>query len=365
MLPAFDDPAFREDPFPAYRALPSPVAWDEERQAWLVSGHPEAVEALKSPHLSVHTAGARLTDPRYGPVVDTVARFLTRLDPPEHTRLRGVALKAFTPTAVARMEDTVRSTVRDLLSSRTEMDLVADLAVPLPLTVIGSMLGMPPADHPQVKAWANALGGIADLDPGEERLEHALAALHDFRAYVEGLIAGGHSEFLATLQGTPSEELVGLVQVLLIAGHETTTCLLGNAVRLLAGAPFESLPRAVEEVARYDSPVALRTRRVASAFTLGGQDLRAGETVLVLLGAANRDPRVFADPDSFVPDRTPNHHVAFGEGPHYCLGASLARLEVRVALEEVLPRRPRVDGPLRRQANFTLRGWQTLSVTFA
>jgi cytochrome P450 len=251
------------------------------------------------------------------------------------------------------------------------------------------MLGVPREDHVQVKAWASTLGGIADLDPTPDALERALQALEAFRDYVGRLIARHQrqpgDDLLAALVAVEEagdqlspDELMGICQVLLIAGHETTTCLLGNAVQLLLAHPdvlaavrqtSQLLPGFIEEVLRYDSPVPVRTRVATQELELGGQPVVAGQTLLLLLGAANRDPRVFSHPDHFDIHRLPNHHLAFGEGPHYCLGSALARLEGRIAVELLLAKMPRLalapGAEIHRQPNFTLRGWQSLPVVFA
>jgi pimeloyl-[acyl-carrier protein] synthase len=396
LIPALTDQLFLMDPYPTYWQLHAQgvSGWDEDRQMWLIWGYAETHEALKSPQLSVHTAAARLgqAGPRYAPVVEAVSRFLTRLDGPAHRRIRGLLLRAFTPRAVEKMEDTIRTCVIELLGPHLDtgrMDVVTDVAIPLPLTVIGTMLGVPREDHVQVKAWASALGGIADLDPNPEVLERALQALEAFRDYVGRLIATHQRQpgndllgALVTVEEAGDQlspnELVAICQVLLIAGHETTTCLLGNAVQLLLARPdvLEAvrqtpplLPGFIEEVLRYDSPVQVRTRLATQELPLGGQWVAAGQALLLLVGAANRDPRVFRDPDHFDIQRTPNHHLAFGEGPHYCLGAALARLEGRIAVEILLEKMPKLamapGSQLRRQPNFSLRSWESLPIVFA
>jgi cytochrome P450 len=360
---------------------------------WLIWGYHEAHDALRSPQLSVRTAGSRLgqVGPRYAPVIEAVSHFLTRVDAPEHSRLRGLLLRAFTPRAVEGMEATIRACVTELLTphlGRGEMDIVTDLAIPLPLTVIGTMLGVPRQDHLQIKAWASALGGIADLDPTPAVLERALQALQDFRDYVGRLIARHQhqpgNDLLGALVAVEEsgdqlspDELMGICQVLLIAGHETTTCLLGNAVQLLLARleilaavrqTPQLLPSFIEEVLRYDSPVTVRSRVASEDVEIGGQQVARGQGLLVLIGAANRDARIFRDPDQFDIHRLPNHHLGFGEGPHYCLGAALARLEGRIALELLLESAPKLSmlpgAQLQHQPNFTLRGWQALPVTF-
>jgi cytochrome P450 len=393
------DPAFLEDPYPVYRRLlRTPVAWDEARTMWIVAGHPEVLAALSSPHASVATAGARIRPAlgaraaHFEPLIAAVSHFLTRVDPPDHTRLRNLVQQAFTNRAVEDMRATVRALVAgllDRLATPAEVDLMAALAVPLPITVITRMLGMPDADQARIKAWSDRLASVADLDPREEVLEQAQQSLVEMRAYVLDLVAArGRQPGPDLLSGliaaeeagdrlTP-DELFGMVQVLLIAGQETTTNLIGNAVHALLGDPA-SLARlraepalmasAVEECARWDTPVQVRTRVAAADFELGGHTVKAGQTLFLLLGAANRDPRVFPEPDRLDIARAHNHHVAFGHGIHYCLGAGLARQETAAALEGLLTRWPGLTAapgaPPRRRPNFGLRGFTELRVLLA
>lgn len=393
----FQDPAFLEDPYPVYRQLlGTPVARDERRALWAVVGHPEVLIALTSPHTSVATAGARIRPtlgPRaahFEPLMAAVSHFLTRTDPPDHTRLRNLVQKAFTNQAVDLMPATVRALADELLdglAGAPEVDIMQGLAVPLPITVITRLLGLPDSDAARIKAWSDDLASVADNDPSEEVLERAQQSHAEMRAYVLEVVAERTRhpglDLLSLLIAAEEaddrltqDELSGMVQVLLIAGQETTTNLIGNALHTLlrhpdARARLRAEPAlmtsAIEECARWDSPVQSRTRVTTAALPLNGQTVPAGQTLLLLLGAANRDPRAFADPDRFDIARTHNHHVAFGHGVHYCLGAALARLETRVALEAVLGRWPELalaPGPApRRRPNFGLRGFTELRLT--
>ena len=395
----FQDPAFLDDPYPVYRRLlDTPVAWDGARAIWLVSGHAEVLAALTSPHTSVATAGARIRPalgPRaahFAPLIAAIAHFLTRTDPPDHTRLRNLVQQAFTNRAVEVLQETVRELVErllDALGASTEADVMRGLAVRLPITVITRMLGMPEADQARLKAWSDDLASVADNDPREEVLERAQQSLAALREHVLAAVAErAHQpgpDLLSALIAAEEagdrlspDELFGMVQVLLIAGQETTTNLIGNALHALLEHP-DALARlqadpalmasAVEECARWDTPVQARTRLATADLELGGQTVSAGQTLFLLLGAANRDPRAFADPDRFDIARIHNHHVAYGHGIHYCLGAALARQETRAALEGLLARWPGLAlAPgvrPRRRPNFGLRGFTELRVTLA
>jgi cytochrome P450 len=393
----FQDATFLADPYPVYRGLrQTPVIRDDARALWVVAGHPEVLTALTSPHTSVATAAARIRPAlgaraaHFEPLMAAVSHFLTRTDPPDHTRLRSLVQKAFTNQAVERMQTTVRALVDrflDELNGAGEVDIMPTLAVPLPITVITQLLGMSHAEVARIKAWTDDLASVADNDPREEVLERAQQSHFAMRDYVFEVIRERTrhpaEDLLSALiaaeeagERLTQDELFGLVQVLLIAGQETTTNLIGNGLHALLHHP-EALARlraepallmgAVEECARWDSPVQARTRVTTAALDLHGQTVPAGQTLLLLLGAANRDPRAFADPDRFDIARVHNHHLSFGHGVHYCLGATLARLEMRVTLEAMLARWPALTlapgPPPRRRPNFGLRGFTELRLT--
>ena len=395
----YQDPAFLEDPYPSYRRLlETPVVRDEARAMWLVSGHAEVLAALTSPHTSAATAGARIRPAlgeraaHFEPLIAAVSHFLTRTDPPDHTRLRNLVQQAFTNRAVEALQPAVRELVARLLDgfeASSEVDAMSGLAAPLPITVITRMLGMPETDQARLKAWTDDLSSVADNDPREEVLERAQQSLFALRDHVLAAVAErvrrpGPDLLSALIAAEDAgdrlthDELFGMVQVLLIAGQETTTNLIGNALHALLEQPDalarlraepDLMPSAVEECARWDTPVQARTRMATADFELGGQRIAAGQTLFLLLGAANRDPRAFPDPNRFDIARTHNHHVAFGHGIHYCLGAGLARQETRAALEGLLARWPGLalapDARPRRRPNFGLRGFTELRVTLA
>jgi len=393
------DSALLADPYPTYHRLreAGSVLWDDEHRMWLVTGHAETLEALRRPETSVATAAARIRPAlgadaaRFERLIAAISHFLTRVDPPDHTRLRALVQKAFTLQAVDRMEPIVTALVDGYLSALPApgaFDVMPRVAVPLPITVIARLLGVPAEDQAQIKHWSDDLAGVADNDPRPEVLERAQGSLDAMHAYTVDVIAARtrkpEDDLISALVSVEEQgdrlspdELFGIVQVLLIAGQETTTHLIGNGLYTLLAHPDElarlrSAPaligHAVDECLRYDSPVQVRTRVATGDFALGRQSIRAGQTLFLLLGAASRDPRVFADPDRFDAGREPNHHLAFGHGIHYCLGHALARLEARIALGTLIARLPGLrldpDAPPRRVPNWSLRGFASLGVRF-
>ncbi|WP_326568605.1 cytochrome P450 [Amycolatopsis rhabdoformis] len=316
-----------------------------------------------------------------------VVRAFVFLNPPAHTRLRRVVGKAFTARTVEglrpRVEELVGEFVERVVEAR-EVDLMGELAVPLPVTVIAELLGVPVADRERFGAWSGAMARAGDpaflLPPGVA--EAAAAARREFVAYFRELAAERRkkpredllSELVAGEGERLSEgELLVTLTLLLVAGHETTTNLIGNGMLALLRNPeqYATLGRdaslvdgAVEEILRYDSPIQLAPRTVLADTELGGVELQAGTSVLVLVGAANRDPREYDDPDRFDIRRPVSRHLAFGRGIHFCLGAPLARMEGRIVLRELAKRLPalRLAGEPERADTVTLRGLRTLPV---
>ncbi len=338
------------DPFPWYERMrrSEPVHRHPERGTWQVFLYDDVQRVL-----SDHSAFSS----RMGGGSHAIGSSLIGQDPPLHTRLRALVTQAFTPKAVARMQPRIEDIVRGLLDRalpRGEMDLVADFAYPLPATVIAELLGIPAEDQHRFKAWSDAVvaGGQGDGGAGYRQAQQEMAVY--FREVVgrrlrepgEDLISG---LLAAEVDGRRLDpmELFGFCVLLLVAGHETTTNLLGNAVLCFDEHPEVAerlraepglLPAAVEEVLRYRSPVQVMFRTAAADVRLGGQDLQAGDRVAAWIGSANRDERQFPGAGRFEASRTPNRHLAFGHGIHFCLGAPLARLEARVALGALLQR---------------------------
>jgi cytochrome P450 len=293
---------------------------------------------------------------------DLIEGNILRMDPPRHHRLRSLVSKAFTPTAISHMDGRVAELTEELLDEtggRHQIELVGDLSYPLPVIVIAEMLGVPAEDRAKFRKWADALLTRDSSDPLDTtQLEKARAQLNHFYDYLRDHVARRRveprSDLLTDLvaaeidgERLADSEIVGFATVLLLAGHITTTALLGNAIRCLDEHPEAqaalradqaSIPLAIEEVLRYRSPFALLARATTTEVELGGQTIPPKQLVMAWILSANRDERQFENPDDFVMDRQPNAHVGFGKGIHFCIGAPLARLEARVALGILLRR---------------------------
>ncbi|WP_371494493.1 cytochrome P450 [Kitasatospora sp. NBC_00374] len=358
------DPGFFRNPYPTFAALrsASPVQklpGGGGRSSYLVTGYAEAKEAFTDPRLSKDTArffAGKETGRNLHPAV---SQSMLATDPPRHTRLRSLVTKAFTPGAVARMRPYIESVVGELLDEWApgeQTDAIQKLAVPLPVTVICHMLGVPVADRTSMHIWSNEL--FAAGRP--ERIDSASHAVADYMAdliaakrrtpddsLLTGLIRARDGE-----DRLSEDELVSLAVLILVAGHETTTNLIGNGLLALLKAP-DSLHRlreepglvetAIDELLRLDSPVSTATFRFTTETTrLGDTEIPAGSPVLIAPGAANRDPARFPEPDRLALDRDTGGHLAFGHGIHRCLGAPLARAEGGIALRALVTRFPQL-----------------------
>ncbi len=376
----------RPDPYPHYRRWRErlPVALLAEGM-FAVSGLAEATQVLRDPAFG-HPEPEYLdpADRRPDQPVDEsgrVVRAFLSLNPPDHTRLRRLVAKAFTPRMVERLAPRIDEITADLIDrAPREFDLMTALAKPLPVEVIAELLGVPLDDREQFAEWSHAMARA--LDPpflqSPETVEPAIRARQSFIAYFRDLAAKRRSEpgedLLSALVAVSDAgdvlsegELLVTLTLLLIAGHETTTNLIGNGVLALLRhdglGPAAAAPdRVVEEVLRYDSPVQLTARTAVRDTTLGALPVPAGSQAIVLIGAANRDPA--SGPEAFDPARAPGKHLAFGQGIHFCLGAPLARLEARVVFRELARRRPdlALNGTPAWNPTTTLRGLATLTV---
>jgi cytochrome P450 len=396
--PPLFGPQMLADPYPTYHRLRAahPVAWSGQLDAWVVTSYEAVAAALRDPRLSSDRLGRarqRLASRGLEAVIDERSRSMIHRDPPDHTRLRGLVNKAFTPRAVEAMEPRIRGLIDDLLdavAARGRMDVIADLAYPLPVMVIAEMLGVPAADRDRFKHWSDdvaiLLGGdLAGLpEPVLRRAAAARGELADyFRAAVARCRQRPGDDLLTALVraeeggGRLSEdELYSTAILLLIAGNETTTNLIGNGLLALLRHPEQQrrvwddetlLPATVEEMLRYDSPVQMTTRLARADLEVRGTTVPAGQWLYLVLGAANRDPAQFPEPDRFDVGRADNRHLSFGAGPHFCLGAPLARLEARLALGALRRRFPglRLAGDaVEHRPNFNLRGLVALPVVF-
>ncbi len=390
--------AFAQDPYPLYARLrrERPVYQGAEG-GWYLTRYADADAALRDPRLSKDQErmrrwyAARASGQDVGLLRDRFARSMLHADPPAHTRLRKLAGKALSARRVKALRPQVEAITNELLDAAVaagpSMDVIAALAYPLPLAVICQLLGVPPHDHHRLGVWSRQLANQTKVVLAAEdvrRLEQAADELED---YLWDLIRKRRAEpsddvvsALATA-GTrdgqlTDEELVSTCYLLLVAGHQTTVNLIGNGVLALLENP-DQLRRvqqhptlfrpAVEELLRYDSSVQAVTRIVVGQVQIGGQTLNDGELVSVMLGAANRDPEWFTNPDRLDIGRPTNRHVSFGNGPHFCLGAPLARLEIEVAIGQLVRRLPRLrlgTDTLQWRSKPALRGIQALPVTY-
>ena len=389
------DPSVRKNPYPFYAALreEAPAVQVEPLGAWLVSRYDEVVEVLRNPRIysSAAMRAAVMQSQVPGPdgeESDGPPPMLITTDPPKHDRLRALINRGFTPRRIADLEPRIRQICDEILAGlagQDEIEFVSDVAVPFPVRVIAEMLGVESDRIDDFKRWSQAVVAIFGRLPSEEERLRADAELDQmsdyFEAKVEERRADPGDDLISVLVSKEEEdaltldEVIGFAILLLIAGNETTTNLLGNTLVTLQELP-ETLGRAqrdpavipalVEEALRYASPVQLLFRQTTQDTVLGGVQIPQGAIVLPSYAAANRDPRRFPEPDRFDIDRDTQGHVAFGLGIHFCLGAGLARLEAKVALESLIPALPmwkRVDDEIEWTTSPFLRGPACLPLT--
>jgi cytochrome P450 len=359
MLDLFSDD-MRRNPYPAYDRIreASPVLHLPPFDLWMVFDF-EGVKRALIDHESFSS------DLSHVPGSGNPGEWFIFFDPPRHTKLRALISRAFTPRVVADLEPRIREMSRQLLDEaieRGEMDLAADFSVPLPMRVIAQMLGVPAADWPRYKRWSDVILKLANTFSRDEEAARTLTEYREvtaeMRAFLPELVAqrrAARQEDLLTRlveaevdgERLTEDEILGFVQLLLVAGQETTVNLLNNAVLCFIENPDQLarlqaqpdlLHSAIEEALRYRSPLQWMTRATRREVSLHGQVIPAGKLVLAVIGSANRDPKHFRDAGRFDITRDPNPHIAFGHGIHSCLGAPLARLEARIALAEFLER---------------------------
>ncbi|MBZ5712037.1 cytochrome P450 [Nannocystis pusilla] len=386
-------PAMFADPYPIYARLreQTPVLHVPQIGVWLVTRYDDVQHILKSPELfsSERTAAIdRLRDPRLSEGMELLAsRSLVSIDPPDHTRLRRLVNVAFTPRAIARLERRVRDLARELVDDivrKDSFDLMEDLAVPLPVIVISELLGVDPARRTEFKRWSDdlLLGSRLDGHLDDAEIERIVASRREFIAFFRAMIEHRRREpgddLLSDLvraeaerDALSPEEVLTMAILLMIAGNETTTNLIGNGTIALLEHP-DVLPRLradptripgfVEEVLRWRSPVVMLVRTTRRDVAVGGVDIPQGAVLGVLVDSANHDPTHFAEPERFDIERQ-SAHLSFGYGIHFCVGAPLSRLEGRIAFEELVARVPefsREPGPLEWTPSFNLRGLKRL-----
>jgi len=387
------DPEFVADPYPTYRRLRTEDPVHQNPLGfWVLTRYEDVMATLRDAR-AVKEPIAAFVAARFGAAVPAIGFSMLDRDPPDHTRLRGLVSKAFTPKMVERLRPEVQAIVDGLLDGvegAGTMDLIEQFAYPLPVTVICQMLGVPVEDRERFKQWgldiARGLDAIM-LPPDSEVARRSVASRHALTGYFRELIAERRttpradvlSDLIAAEEAgdrLSEPELLATCILLLIAGHETTVNLIGNGtlallrhpdqIRLLRERPG-LIGSAVEELLRFDGPVQRTARIPSEDITIDGRTILKGELVMPFIGAADRDPAQFPDPDRLDITRTDNRHVAFGLGIHFCLGAPLARVEGQIAINTLLRRMPRLalatERPVFRQS-LTLRGLESLQVRF-
>lgn len=388
------DPAVIPDPYPLLASLREASPFTDFDGALAVFGrYEDCSRILRDPRASSERGTSVLAG--RGPEQERRRRSFLSLDPPDHTRLRRLVSKAFTPRVIATLQPRVSEVTDELLtaaqaSGLRELELVSQIAYPLPVRIICEMLGVPPADHARFASWSARL--VHSLQPSfgavdEAELVAADEAGREFGEYFTELIAMRRStpgdDLLTKLIKAEDggnrlsvEELIATAILLLVAGHETTVGLISNLMLALLRhrdqfaavvADPALAAHAVEETLRYDAPVQLTGRIAKSEMRFGDVTVPEGAIMLILLAATGRDPAVFTDPDSFAIMRDAKEHLAFAAGPHFCLGAPLARLEATIALRKIAARviAPELDEDrLSYKPNFNLRGPNRLVIAF-
>ncbi|WP_199431175.1 cytochrome P450 [Qaidamihabitans albus] len=377
------DPAVLDDPYPSYRELlrGGPVHYNPRRHLWILSHHQHVREAAKSDRVLSSAEGVARS--RF-----SLPMMLTR-DRPEHTRMRQLAIPAFTRRALESWQPVIDELAAELvgeLAAARGGDAVKQLAVPLPIRVIAHILGIPPEDYARFRLWSDKAVQATDIELRPAALKksgNVLAGLLRLHSYFHERMAAGRLLESGTVLGRlvdaaeggdiDPDELFWFAILLLLAGHETTTNLIGGLVHSLAVNPdqYELLrerpdliPSAVEEQLRFGTPIQGFYRTALQDYEVESATIPRGGRVLLLFAAANRDPRQFTDPDSFVVERNPTSHVSFGYGVHMCLGAQLARMEGQAVLRELVGRAGRIEitGKPVWKPNSTLRGLDELPV---
>lgn len=392
------DPEVLANPYPLYHRLrtEAPVHWDPFLHAWVVTRYPDVVRVLhdfSADRTPSPEQLERMNLSVISPIAAVMVKQMLFLDAPAHTRLRSLASSAFTPARVRVLRSHIQQIADTLIDAAMaaqpgQMDIIAEFAEPLPAIVTAEMLGVPTRDHRQLKDWtavfAEMLGNFQHnpdhvpkvLRALEEMLEYFRERVRELQAHPrEGLI---NSLLTAEINGDrlTEEEVIANSIVTMVGGQETTTNLIGNGLLTLLRYPAEMqrlrddpglIPSAVEELLRYESPSQHTARLARTDVELGGRKIRKRDAVIAVMGAANRDPERFPDPDRLDLARTDNRHLAFGWAAHFCFGAALARIEGQVSFSTILRRMPDLalqQVPLQWRTNLGLRGLVSLPVRY-
>lgn len=390
------DPEVLADPYPLYHRLRNedPVHWDPFLHAWVVTRYEDVLTVLLKFSADRTPTPEKLQEmglSALGPIAEVMVQQMLFMDPPTHTRIRGLAAHAFTPARVEVLRGQIQEITNDLIdavAAKDGMDVIAEIAEPLPAIVTAGMLGVPTSDWRQLKTWsADFAEMLGNFQHNPERVQHMLRTVENLIEYFrdairqqmkqprEGLI---HSLLTAEVDGDrlTHEEVIANTIVTMVGGQETTTNLIGNGLLSLLRNPaqmemlrsdFSLIPSAVEELLRYESPSQHTARLAPEDTEMGGKKISKRQAVVAVMAAGNRDPQRFADPDRLDLKRKDNRHLAFGWAAHFCFGAPLARLEGQIAFESMLRRLPNLylqPEPLQWRHNLGLRGLVALPVSF-
>jgi cytochrome P450 len=394
--PIFDpwSPEFVAYPYEAYEALRAGprAVWFEPTRQWLIPRYADVNALLRDRrlgrtylHVATHEEMGRPPDPEYlAPFWHLIRNGMLDREPPDHTRLRRLVSAAFTPRRVAALQPTVERLAGELAAAfvaRGGGDLIADVAEPLPVTVIAELLGVPEADRPLLRPWSADICGMYELNPSREAADTAVRACVEFSDYLRGLSRERRSRprddlisALTQVEGLTEDELIGTCVLLLNAGHEATVNVTGNGWWALFRNPDQLaalrtdpalLVTAVDELMRYDTPLQMFERWVLTDIDVHGVPIPRGSEVALLFGSANHDPAVFHEPGRLDLAREDNPHLSFGAGIHYCLGAPLARIELVASFGALLATAPNLT--LVREPEwkpgYIIRGLRALDVT--
>jgi cytochrome P450 len=392
------DLSFIANPYPAYAELRrlGRIHYNDETNQWIVPHHADINALLRDRrfgrtylHLAGHAEMGRPKDAEHtGPFWHVVRSGILDMEPPDHSRVRRLVAKAFTPRRVEELRSTVQGIMDDLVeevAGESEFDLIARLAEPLPVTVIAELLGIPESDRHHLRPWSAEICRMYELKPTEEDARAASAAAVEFSDYLRNLIAerrrrptddliGGLVQVVDQGDRLTEDEMIGTCVLLLNAGHEASVNVTGNGWWALFRNPDQLallredpslVPRAIEELMRYDTPLQMFERWVLETVEIAGVSVAKGQELALLFGSANHDPAVFDQPDALDVTREHNPHMAFGAGIHFCLGAPLARVELETSFGMLLQRFPKMELVAEPQwkPNYIIRGLKELRVS--